>query len=93
MTQNKMLLQKFLTLYWRNANYNFVRFTMTVVIGVILGLVYQGQAREAAAVCGGGLCDSPRQAVACCSPALQPVLPLPPLSLPLCRRATWAPAS
>jgi ABC-type multidrug transport system ATPase subunit/ABC-type multidrug transport system permease subunit len=42
-TQRTMLLHKFFIQYWRNPNYNAVRFFMTTCIGLILGLVYLNQ--------------------------------------------------
>lgn len=42
-TQYKMLLKKFIILYWRNPNYNFVRIIMTIAIAVVYGITYINQ--------------------------------------------------
>ncbi|KAI3428353.1 hypothetical protein D9Q98_006733 [Chlorella vulgaris] len=41
--QRAVLTQKFFKIYWRSPNYNFVRFLMTLMIAIILGLVYLGE--------------------------------------------------
>lgn len=40
-----MLVRKFFKLYSSNPNYNFVRFVLTVGIGIVLGLVYINQGK------------------------------------------------
>ncbi|KAL4427934.1 hypothetical protein ABPG75_002023 [Micractinium tetrahymenae] len=44
-TQLRVVTQKWFKLYWRNPNYNFVRFIMTICIALILGLVYLNQGK------------------------------------------------
>ncbi|KAL4442124.1 hypothetical protein ABPG77_011385 [Micractinium sp. CCAP 211/92] len=44
-TQMRVITHKWFLLYWRNPNYNFVRFAMTICIALILGLVYLNQGR------------------------------------------------
>jgi hypothetical protein len=48
-----VLTQKFFKIYWRSPNYNFVRFLMTLMIAIILGLVYLGEVSLDTLVCGG----------------------------------------
>lgn len=38
--QWKLLLQRNMTTHWRNPSYNFLRFAVTIVLGIFMGLLY-----------------------------------------------------